>query len=395
MSGSNILGSLRALIADSERSPDERRRARLGLLPVDAEQSTPLSADLIDPAVPLGEALALRDALAPYAGALAPGFWSILRDPEEPRRFRAALALAALDPKGQHGGEGAWQAAAPLVARQLLDHLRNSPASYQPLVAALRPIRPALIEPLARVANQRDDRASPLAVNVLLDYAPDNPGTLVELAVGGDEERFKRLLPLLERHREAVAPLLEAEFAKQAATPPWNDLPLAPSWGQAPAAAVKQVEAACGMVAERFAFCQTVSLNELPGLLDALRPAGYRPTRVRPYLDADGVRAAVVWTRDGRGWRLASDLGPKEVGPADAKARAAGFEAVDAAGYLAAPAKGNPPAERYACLWVAAAPGSRGARVAVCGTDTEFNELLHVYPSREAWNWGEKSKLRR
>jgi serine/threonine protein kinase/formylglycine-generating enzyme required for sulfatase activity len=374
--------SLRALIANSEGSPHQRRRARLGLLPVDAEQSTPLGADLIDPAVPLGEALVLRDALAPYADALAPGLWSILRDPEAPGRFRAAVALAALDPKGQHGGEGAWRQAAPLVAAQLLENLKDSPASYQPLVAALRPIRPVLLEPLARAANQRDERVSPLAVSVLLDYAPDDPGTLVELAVGGDDSRFAKLFPLLEKQGDAVAPLLEAEFARKPATPPWNDLPLPPSWGQAPAAAVKQVEAAYGMVAERFAFCQTVPLNELPGLLEALRPAGYRPTRVRPYLDADGVRAAVVWTRDGRAWRLVSDLGPKEVLDADAKARAAGFEAVDAAGYLAAPAKGGPPAERYACLWVAAAPGSRGARVAVCGTDTEFNELLHALQPR-------------
>jgi formylglycine-generating enzyme required for sulfatase activity len=356
------------------------------LLPVDAEQSTPLGADLVDPAVPLGEALALRDALAPYSDALAPGLWSMLRNPreeEKPRRFRAALALALLDPEGRHGGEGAWQQAASFTSTQLLDHLMNSPASYQPLVTALRPVRNVLIAPLAQVANKRDDRASPLAVSLLLDYAPDDPATLVELAVGGDESRFKKdLFPLLERHREAVVPLLEAELAKQPATPPWNDPPLPASWGEAPSAAVRQVEAAHGMVAERFAFCQTVPLKELPGLLEALRPAGYRPTRVRPYLDADGVRAAVVWTRDGRAWRLTLDLSPQTVRDADGKARDAGLEAVDAAGYLATPAKGGPPAERCACLWVAAAPGSRGARVEVCRSDTEFKEMLHALQPR-------------
>jgi formylglycine-generating enzyme required for sulfatase activity len=374
---------LHALIEDKARLPQERRRARLGLLPVDAEQSTPLLADLLDPAVPLGEALALRDALAPYSDRLAPFLWSTLRDPHEAEEgFRATLALALFDPAGRQGGPGAWQKAASPVAKQLLDHLLNSPASYQPLVAALRPIRPVLLEPLARFANQRDDRMSPLAVSVLLDYAPDHPGTLVELAVGGDASRFARLFPLLEHHREAVAPLLEAEFAKKPATPPWSDPPLPPSWGQAPTAAVQQVEAAYGMVAERFAFCQTVPLNELLGLLEALRPAGYRPTRVRPFLDVDGVRAAVVWTRDGRAWRLAMDLGPQAVRAEDAKARAARFEAVDAAGYLPALAKGSAPVPRYACLWVAAAPDSRGTRVEVCQSDSEFKDMLHTLRPR-------------
>jgi serine/threonine protein kinase/formylglycine-generating enzyme required for sulfatase activity len=375
---------LRALIADGERSPQERRRARLGLLPVDGEQSTPLGSDLVDPAVPLGEALALRDALAPSSDALAPDLWSRLRDPaeEKPRRFRAALALALLDPEGRHGGEGAWRQTASFTSTQLLDNLVNSPASYQSLVAALRPVHTVLIDPLAQIANRQDDRASALAVSVLLDYAPDHAGTLVELAVGGDAKRFTELLPLLERHREAAAPLLEAEFAKEPARPPWNDLPLPASWGRAPAAAVQQVEAAHGMVAERFAFCQTVPLGELPGLLEAMQPAGYRPIRVRPYLDADCVRAAVVWTRDGRAWRLTPDLSPQTVRDADAKARAAGFEAVDAAGYFAAPAKGGPPAQRYACLWVAAASGSRGARVELCQSDTEFEDLLHALRPR-------------
>jgi serine/threonine protein kinase/formylglycine-generating enzyme required for sulfatase activity len=367
---------LHALANDDERPAHERRRARLGLLPVDAEQSTPLGTDLVDPAISIGEVLVLRDALAPHADALAPALWSMLRDPKEPRRFRAALALAGLDPQGRCASAGAWHEAAPLTAAQLLANLVDSPASYPMLVAAFRPIRDVLIEPLARVANQRNERASLWAVNVLLDYAPDHPATLVELAVGGDAKRFGELLPRLERHRDAVAPLLEAEFARLPAHPAWSDPPLPPSWSAAPLAAVQQIEVAHGMVAERFAFCQTLQLTRLPELLEALRPAGYRPTRVRPYLDTDGVRAAVVWARDGRPWRLAVDLEPAAVQRADARARADAFEAVDAAGYLATPAR-EQPAERYACLWVAAAPDSRGAHVEISQSDSEYQDMLH------------------
>ena len=376
--------SLRSISGDTQRPPQERRRARVGLLPVEMEQSGPLAADLLDADVSLPEALALRDVLALHSAALAPNFWAILSDTHqsEPKRFRAAVALANLDAQGQYGGAGAWAQAASLIAAQLLEQLLKSPASYQPLVAALRPIRTELIAPLARAANKGDDRASQLAVNILLDYAPNDPATLVDLAVGGDAARFATLFPLLERNRAAVVPLLEAEFARRPANPAWTDPPLPESWGHAPAKAVQQVEAADGIVAERFAFCQTVPLSELPGLLEALRPAGYRPTRVRPYLDVDGVRAAVVWTRDGRAWRIIPDLGLQDVRRADGQARAEGFEAVDAAGYLASTAEGSPLVERYACLWVAAAPNSRGASIELCKTDTEFKAMVDALRPR-------------
>src|SRR5439155_105391 len=80
-----------------------------------------------------------------------------------------------------------------------------------------------------------------------------------------------------------------------------------------------------GLLAERFAFCQTLPLADLAPLAEVLRPAGYRPVRVRPYRDGTDVRVAAVWLRDGRPWRLALDLRLEEALAADTRARGERF----------------------------------------------------------------------
>ena len=55
------------------------------------------------------------------------------------------------------------------------------------------------------------------------------------------------------------------------------------------AALVARIEAAGGLLAERFAFCQTMPLDEFLATAEALRPSGYRPVRFRPYADGTAV----------------------------------------------------------------------------------------------------------
>ncbi len=76
---------------------------------------------------------------------------------------------------------------------------------------------------------------------------------------------------------------------------------------------MSRIESAQGMLAERFAFCQTMPLDEFLATAEALRVSGYRPVRFRPYADGQVVRVAAVWTRDGRNWRDASGLTAEEV----------------------------------------------------------------------------------
>src|SRR5205814_10177763 len=107
-------------------------------------------------------------------------------------------------------------------------------------------------------------------------------------------------------------PLFQEEIAKK---PPfsWNDPPLDPSWTKPDTALVSKIEAAEGMLAEWFAFCQTMPLDEFLTTAEGLRKAGYRPIRFRPYAEGKNVRVAAVWTRDGQDWRVASDKTPGEI----------------------------------------------------------------------------------
>src|SRR5262249_28444894 len=127
------------------------------------------------------------------------------------------------------------------------------------------------------------------------------------------------------------------------------DPPLDPTWTNPEAALAGRIEAADGLIAERFAFCQAMPLDQFLASIEALRASGYRPIRLRPYADGPAVRVAAVWTRDGRKYRIALGLTDEEARKQDATNRDANFLPVDVAGY-ATTADGKP-ADRYAVLW--------------------------------------------
>ena len=116
----------------------------------------------------------------------------------------------------------------------------------------------------------------------------------------------------------------------------WNDPPLDPSWTRPDATLAGKIESAQGMLTERFAFCQTMPLEEFLTAAEALRKSGYRPTRFRPYAEGKTRRVAAVWTRDGRTWRIAHDQTAEEIrqtGRAEQARR--DILPFDVAGYLA------------------------------------------------------------
>ncbi len=54
-------------------------------------------------------------------------------------------------------------------------------------------------------------------------------------------------------------------------------------------------------------------MDELLATAEGLRKSGYRPEKFRPYGDGQVLRAAAVWARDGRDWRIGWDLTAAEV----------------------------------------------------------------------------------
>ena len=116
------------------------------------------------------------------------------------------------------------------------------------------------------------------------------------------DKAYPVLFPAVQGREAETVPLFQAEIGKKAPYE-WNDPPRERSWAELDRAAKSRIESAGGLVAERFAFCQTMPLAEFLTTAEGLRSSGYRPIRFRPYADGQVVRVAAVWKRDGRKWR--------------------------------------------------------------------------------------------
>ncbi len=352
------------LLEETRDSSREHLHASLALLPGDATQVDALYDRLIT-AAPVDLPI-LRDALGPYRSELAPKLWSELEktEPDNPRLLPSAGALALYDAEGPR-----WADLGGKVAEALV---KVNPVFLGQWLAALRPVRFKLTVPLAAIFRDkaRPETEHALATNVLADYAKDAPDLLAGLLMAADPKAFRTLFPVAERQAEKTLPVLRAELEKTAMFN-WNDQPLDPSWTNPDAALAGRIEAAGGLVAERFAFCQAMPMDQLPATIEALRPSGYRPIRFRPYADGPAVRVAAVWTRDGRKWRIALGLTTEEARKQDAMNRDAQFLPVDVAGYLTT-ADGKP-SDRYAALW-SEASGDDG-RLVIGATEEELIDL--------------------
>jgi formylglycine-generating enzyme required for sulfatase activity len=306
----------------------------------------------------------LRDALTPYHQELRETLWKAVEHPvqgQQAQRLRAAAALASYDPDSPR-----WTAVQDAVA----DDLVAVPAVHLAVwLDAFRPVGARLVAPLQRVFrnDKRPETERALATDLLAAYAAERPDVLADLLNDAAPRQYAVLFPVLERSRERAVGLLNAELAK---TPEaeWPDKPLGPAWQTPSRDLVRQVEQAEGMLAERFALCQTLPLEQFDALAAGLSRAGYRPVRLRPctasgepgirFAPAGGERArnpftavAAVWTRDGRAWHAVHGLTAEQVRDLDRQRRQQGYQPVDVAGYRVGDQ------ERYAALWVKGDPG--------------------------------------
>ena len=110
------------------------------------------------------------------------------------------------------------------------------------------------------------DTERDLATHLLAEYTHDRPDALAEFLLEADPAQFEKILPKLRTHGDRAVTLLNAELAKTV-TPHWADAPLDPAWAVPDPALMRQFEDAQGMLADRFALCQTLPLErfERPG----------------------------------------------------------------------------------------------------------------------------------
>ncbi len=344
-----IDGQLRSELEKGSADPRQKLHASLALLPIDAGQVRFLLKRLLS-ATP-SELPVLRDALRAHRSTLTPTLWTALAasKPGDASLLPAASALATYDPdSARWGAEGGKVAEALVSVNSLL---------LRPWVEALRPVRGKLTVPIATIFQDksRSETVHSLATDIVTDYASDNPNLLAELLMVSDTKAYVRLFPDAAKNAELVLSVFRTELAKKA-TYSWNDQPLDPSWTKPDAGLASRIESAQGILDERFAFCQTMPLDEFLTTAEALRKSGYRPVRFRPYPDEHLVRVAAVWARDRRKWRMSSGLTASEVRQHDERNKKDNFRPVDVAGF-ATTETGGKLIDRYAALWVEKSAG--------------------------------------
>ncbi len=357
------------LVRALERTDAQSRAhlsASLALLPVDSTQVDYLFSRLI--AATPTELPVLRDALKTRSSALTAKLWAVLESakPGETSLLPAASALASYAP-----GDSRWEREGGKVAEALVSVNSVFVGSW---LEALRPVRAWLVPQLAAIFQDksRSESVHSLATDILTDYASRDPDRLAELLMVAEPKAYLRLFPVAEKWAATVVPLFQAELSRDAMYS-WNDQPFDQSWTKPDAALESRIELAQGILTERFAFCQTMPLDEFLTTAEALRKSGYRPTRFRPYALGKMARVAAVWTRDRRSWRIDSGLTALEARQQDERSKHDKLVPVDVAGYLATDKDGKP-ADRYAALWVEKS-GDDDARLYVGMTAQEQDEF--------------------
>jgi formylglycine-generating enzyme required for sulfatase activity/tRNA A-37 threonylcarbamoyl transferase component Bud32 len=219
----DVLPRLRELWAEEDRPQRRTRRGRVGLALLTVEPGLVkdwlctwmLEAD--DPR----EVLLVREALWPYRAELREWLWQrtnlllhvldlYINEKDRPKeRFRALVALAAYDP-----GDKRWEQDGELVLEELLT---ANPLYLGTWADALRPVRRALLKPLAEVfRGKKLAEHKHVAASLLADYAADQLPLLVDLALDGDARQYAALLPALKAQAQKARPRLRAELAKPA-----------------------------------------------------------------------------------------------------------------------------------------------------------------------------------
>jgi serine/threonine protein kinase/formylglycine-generating enzyme required for sulfatase activity/tetratricopeptide (TPR) repeat protein len=334
---------LQPLTQISDDANREKLHASLALLPVDASHLPFLERRLLG--APPTELMVIRDALTPHRATLVPRLWATLdsAQPDDASVLSAASALAAYDATNEH-----WESVGGKVAQALVSV--NSVDLGQWL-SSLRPVRGQLIAPLAAVCRdtKRPETERTAATNILTTYASDCPDLIADLLLSAEPKAYGAFFPIAQQHEATTLASLRAEIDRKPAFS-WNDPPLDPSWIKPDAALTGKMQAAQGMLAERFAFCQSMPLDEYVPIVEALRRCGYRPVRLRPYKDQQVVRVASVWTRDEKKWSFSVNQAAETLDAELTRRLRERYVPIDLAGYLA-PIDNEGARPRYATVW--------------------------------------------
>jgi serine/threonine protein kinase/tetratricopeptide (TPR) repeat protein len=133
----------------------------------------------------------------------------------------------------------------------------------------------------------------------------------------------------------------------------WSDPPLDSYKEEISKEDIVALERARGMVHERFAICQSMSWERFLALVDSMKPAGYRPVRIRPHrvigqpIEAGSLMVAAVWLRDNKVWSWEKSLSKEQLIERNRASENERLSLQEVAGYVSDESE-----ERYLGVWV-------------------------------------------
>ena len=254
-----------------------------------------------------------------------------------------AAVLSQFDPRSHQ-----WPGLADTITERLL---QESSLRRSKWIELLFPVREYLVNSLVEI--YRDQNSSrqmvDLATDILEVYAADNLEVLAQLILTSKPKQFNQLFDEFAAHGEAANEILHDEL-KREASPKWNDDVEYQDLNGVPPDLINEIEKSAGIVSPHFAVCYALPLERFEPIATQLEKFGFRPTRLRPYWDQDSVSAAIVWKRDGRKWRYATDAKQNKIGQLDQTNIKDHFCIVDVAGYVTQ--RDGKSVDRFAGLWV-------------------------------------------
>ena len=326
--------------------PSQRELAiRLALLEQDEAHVQPLFEALLQAEPPDFEII--RASLMPHRFSMTERLWNLLANPPpgaQESRLQAAAALAAYAPHDER-----WNDLRDVTTEALLS-VRS--VDLDRWLEAFRPIGILLQKPLENAfldANRNSDQR--LAAADGLSRFAENTSQLFPLMLHADVRQFNALLPRLEENPEAAIEFFRSALQRDPLR--WPRTPHDPGWTEVPENVVRQIESDHGGITDDYAFVVGLPFDQtFEPFCQALSEAGYRPTRVRPYVTQNGLLVSAIWIRDGVDWKFHRDLSSKQMTHRHNELCNQGFIAQDLAGYENGEGDGD--AALYCGVWKSA-----------------------------------------
>jgi formylglycine-generating enzyme required for sulfatase activity len=151
----------------------------------------------------------IREALEPHRERLFERLRSVLEQPkDEGQCLQAASALALYDQSNPW-----WKNVGGKVAQAMV---KVNVVYLRDWLDALRPARGELTAPLATIFRDKkhSETERSLAMNILADYASNQPTLLTDLLMDAEEKPFAGLFDKLKTYQDLAVRLLEDELAK-------------------------------------------------------------------------------------------------------------------------------------------------------------------------------------